>query len=174
MSNVRVFRFKNSSTAALVMQRIIEPMRREKDDYIILFVPLRRAHPKTQALCGYVPVSKDEVYELDHVERIVADKLVSMEQCKIELLLLMGCHSYHLAKVFQPFIRNIICVHPHCKIDDDYCVRFSRFFYRRLAKGDIVEEAFYGALQQLEDRDALSGRVSDCMMVLYARTLSFC
>merc|ERR1719461_685273 len=71
---------------------------------------------------------------------MIKSKLVSKEQCGIKLLILNGCHSYHLAKVFQPFVSSIICIHPDYEIEDEWSVAFTMHFYRNLAKVKVGNE----------------------------------
>ena len=172
-ANYRIIRFRNPNTAPLAIERLIDPMKRANTDLCITFLPLRKCGSNSDAhkLCGYVPANEPEEYELDTdngtdpISMMIKEKLVSRDQCGIQLLLLMGCFSYHLAKVFQPFVENIICIHPHCEIEDGYVVVFVRHFYRKLAQfrdstqsmdngsgsmSGIVKRAFYCALDGLK------------------------
>ncbi len=54
----------------------------------------------------------DVKYGKDEISQIVKKKLISKEKCNIKLLLLLGYHSYDLAKIFEPYVESIICIHP--------------------------------------------------------------
>lgn len=166
-SHFRIFSFINADIVSMVREEIISPLRKKNDRYHIFFNSLRKSDPTAYRLCGYVPVQEKKEYDLNTVGNLIRETLKSREECKIELLLLMGCYSYHLAKVFQPFIENIICVHPRVPIEDKYCVRFSRFFYRKLAQqytrdrtfNRVVKNAFYEALRVLMENADLEGHI---------------
>jgi len=175
LKNYRVFRFRFASAAAMmaemVEKAVLSPLRRRCGGWhhISLRI-LRKSSLPAYGLCGYVPPNQpvrhelDTVSQSDPISRMVRELLVSKTQCKIKLLVLMGCHSFHLAKVFLPFVPNIVCVHPHSAIADRDCIIFSRFFYRILAKHKnvdkldrIVWKAFYDAIQRVIERAALDG-----------------
>ena len=118
-----------------------EPLqqRMEYKDCQIRFEPLSKSGPVAHQLTGYIPRIEEAKYvvdgsESDVISQMIKSKLVSKEQCGIKLLILNGCHSYHLAKVFQPFVSSIICIHPQYEIEDKWSVAFTMHFYRNLAK----------------------------------------
>merc|ERR1719474_283351 len=148
----------------MVHERIIEPLRKEHPNYTFGFRSLRKSTPHAQRWCGYVPVNQPQQMQLDPqnrscaISQAIARNLVSKEECKIKLVVLMGCYSYHFAKLFEPFVENIICIHPEFEILDNICTQFSEFFYLKLDQCEYgpkkceknnVWRAFYAAKQQL-------------------------
>ena len=171
----RLIYFKNSVTAQKVISEIIEPLKKKYGDFHIELVSLRKSNPTAYKQCGYIPMNESQALEVngtDDISEMIRNELKSMAQCKIKLLLLMGCYSHHLAMVFQPFVEHIICIHPHCEIEDEYTIKFSHYLYEKLAeykkKGTFknVPRAFDEALQRLTaDIDMVEGELPECMQV---------
>ena len=174
----RLIYFKNSVTAQKVISEVVGPLRKKYGDFNIELISLRKSNPTAYKQCGYIPKNEsqplevDTVYKTDAISVMIRNELKSMEQCKIKLLLLMGCYSHHLAMVFQPFVEHIICIHPHCEIEDEYTIKFSHYLYEKLAeykkKGTFknVPRAFDEALQRLTaDIDMVEGELPECMQV---------
>ena len=187
--NFRIFQLKNISTSRSILS-LIDNLTEKHNDYLIQFVPLRKSCPGAYKMCGYMPRNEpkwhpmDTVNGMDDISGMIKYNLKSIKECKIKLLLLMGCFSYHLATVFQPFVENIICIHPHCEIEDIYTIWFGHFLYEKLAQykriGALkkVPEAFKEAKQsfstyikweqQKEDSEYKEDNErSECMKVLY-------
>ena len=137
--NYKILRFQNDSAIRLVRTKIIHKFTSKyRNKYIISFKPLSKATWQSWSLCGYIPVNEQKPFNITSdrkktIENIIKNKLVSKQECKIKLLLLLGCHSYHLAKLFEPYIECIICVHPQTQIDDNTCIKFSDYFYKNLS-----------------------------------------
>ena len=139
-TNYRVFQFGHSSTAAKLEKQMINPLKQKNSNYLFIFRSIRKCDENAHRLCGYVQRNEAVQYELDTVNRtdpiskMIKEKLVSKDQCKIKLLLLMGCHSYYLAMIFKSFVENIICIHPHSEIEDEYSIMFNSFLHSNLTQ----------------------------------------
>ncbi len=141
--NFKILRFSNTAASTCVRTKVVAKIQRKyKGKYDIRFNKLSCASIPAYCLCGFVPINDQKSYVLDvqngqdDISNIIREALVSREQCKIKLLLLLGCHSYKLAQIFAPFIECIVCVHPQTEIDDNICVKFSEYFYHALAEND--------------------------------------
>ena len=174
----RLIHFTNSTAEQRVRSEVIDPLRKKYGAFNIELISLRKSDPTAYRQCGYIPMNEtkkikmDTMHGMDDISRMIRNELKSMAQCNIKLLLLMGCYSHHLAMVFQPFVEHIICIHPHCEIEDEYTIRFSHYLYEKLAeykkKGTFknVPRAFDEALERLTaDIDMLEVEPPECMQV---------
>eukprot|EP01084_Bolivina_argentea_P007699 14465_1 len=162
--NYKIFRFSNATAISFVKTKIISKIRRKyRNKFNISFNKLSSSSIASQSLCGYIPLHEEKKIILDlengtdEISQIIGETLINKKKCNIKLLLLLGCHSYKLAQIFQPYIENIICVHPHTEIDDNICVKFSKYFYNQLSEINnnkmkfkyIIMKAFNNAMNKL-------------------------
>ena len=129
--------------------------------------------------CGYI---KDIIQSIirvhmDHLNENVLAKRVaaflkSKEECRIKLLIINGCNSYALAKIFSPYVPLIICIHPNTAIYNDTCHEFAEQFYKNFGElhdkfisngygfNDVAYLSFLKARNYVENNS--NGRECDC------------
>jgi len=139
-ANVQIIRFLNDSALQAAKQRIekIKDMVRVHNEYDIQFRPIDKADKSTQVQVGYIPKTQainysiDIKHKTDPLSRLLKKHLVSRSHCKIKLLVLNGCHSYILGKIFSEYVENVICINPYVKIQDRTATTFAQYFYAGL------------------------------------------
>ena len=153
--NYRVYRFRSESIAIMVEQRIVQAMNDQFADYFICFVSPRKCVDDVgRNLCGFIQKNEGKAYTLHDISEIVQETMGSQnsqKKCRIKLLSLNGCYSYHLAKLFERYIPNIVCIHPYAEIEDEYSIKFNHHFTRNLALSEDIPTAFRRSKQDLRE-----------------------
>lgn len=137
-ANVHIIKFLNMAAIGAALPILRKCFRNYKQHYWYTFRPLSKADKDTRKQCGYIDTSQEKritidlKHKSDPISKLVAKYLISRTQCKLKLLILVACHSYVLAKVFAPYVANIICVHPYVMIADTTATTFTKHFYPTL------------------------------------------
>ena len=138
--NIHIIRFRNKHALSIAKKKIerIRQNPKYNDDYDILFRNICKSDESTKQTVGYIKPTQGKTYnidikdKLDPISQMVKTYLISKENCKIKLLVLNGCHSFILGKIFSEYVENVICIHPYVKIWDRTAIIFTKHFYSAL------------------------------------------
>eukprot|EP01084_Bolivina_argentea_P179309 309848_1 len=139
---IHIIRFVNEYALVLAEQKMNEMRINDKynHEYNIQFRDMSKADVCTQKHVGFIAETQEKIYSIDiknktdPISKMLKKYLKSKEECKIKLLVLNGCHSYILGKIFGEYVENVICIHPFVKILDKTATTFTKYFYESLQK----------------------------------------
>eukprot|EP01083_Nonionella_stella_P280792 955302_1 len=140
--NVYIMQFANQYALREAQKKVdkIRENPKYNHEYKIEFRHMSKADEETKKQVGFVKKMQEKVYRIDIVNKtdpisqMIAQHLKSRQECKIKLLILNGCHSFILGKIFSEYVENVICIHPFVKIRDSTATTFTKYFYQSLSE----------------------------------------
>lgn len=164
-TNVHIIRFKESYSLSKANEKVkqIKINPKYNQEYNILFRPISKSDDATKHQVGYIKGMQEKNYcidiknKTDPISLSIKKHLKSKKECKIKLIVLNGCHSYILGKIFSEYVENVICINPYVKIWDSTATTFAKAFYSALPSytkpsvpfKDSVFRSFLEAKQQI-------------------------